>query len=277
LSSDAASWVEIRITGARDAASVIATLFAEGSQGVQESGADLVTWFPSVSTAERVRDIVSESDPSARVALMPGQPQDWSQSRAGVRAHTLGALTIAPPWLSAGLDPATAIVIDPAMAFGTGEHGTTRGVLRLMQSFPLAGSNVADLGAGSGILSIAAAKLGARRVVAIELDPDAAGNAVENIDANGVLDRVHFVEGDAFALLPLVAPVDAIFANILSSVLVDLLPVMRDSLAPAGRAILSGMLLEERATMVDEIERGGWRVDLEDAEDEWWSVLISRG
>jgi len=92
-----------------------------------------------------------------------------------------------------------------------------------------------------------------------------------------VLDRVHFVEGDAFALLPLVAPVDVIFANILSSVLVDLLPVMRDSLAPSGRAILSGMLLEERAMMVGEIGRGGWRVDLEDAEDEWWSVLISRG
>jgi ribosomal protein L11 methyltransferase len=145
-----------------------------------------------------------------------------------------------------------------------------------MQTFSLVGSDVADLGAGSGILSIAAGKLGARRVVAIELDPEATGNAVENIHANGVLDRVHFVEGDAFALLPLVAPVDAIFANILSSVLVDLLPVMRDSLAPAGRAILSGMLLEERAMMVSEIESGGWHIDMEDAEDEWWSVLISR-
>lgn len=256
---------------------MIAALFAEGSQGVQELAVDVVTWFPSLAAAERIRDIISASDPAARVALVPGLPQDWSQSRAGVRAHRLGALTIAPPWLAAGLDPVTTIVIDPAMAFGTGEHGTTRGVLRLMQSFPLAGSVVADLGAGSGILSIAAAKLGARRVVAIEVDPDATGNAVENIDANGVLDRVHFVEGDAFALLQLVAPVDAIFANILSSVLVDLLPVMRDSLAPAGRAILSGMLLEERASMVREIERGGWHVDLEDAEDEWWSVLISRG
>ena len=146
----------------------------------------------------------------------------------------------------------------------------------MMQRIPLAGSVVADLGAGSGILSIAAAKLGARRIIAIELDQEATGNAVANIDANGVLDRVHFVEGDAFALLPLVAPVDVIFANILSSVLVDLLPVMRDSLAPGGRAILSGMLLDERGSMATEIERGGWHVDLEDAEDEWWSVLISR-
>lgn len=277
MTPDAASWVEIRITGARDTASVIATLFAEGSQGVQELDAEVVTWFPSESAAERVRDVIGASDPDALVAVTPGRPKDWSQARAGVRASRLGALTITPPWLAAGLDPATTVVIDPAMAFGTGEHGTTRGVLRLMQNFPLTGSIVADLGAGSAILSIAAAKLGARRVVAIELDPDATGNAVHNIDANGVLDRVHFVEGDAFALLPLVAPVDAIFANVLSSVVVDLLPVMRGSLAPGGRAILSGMLFEERLSMLSEIERGGWHIDVEDAEDEWWSVLISRG
>jgi ribosomal protein L11 methyltransferase len=135
---------------------------------------------------------------------------------------------------------------------------------------------VADLGAGSAILSIAAAKLGASRVVAIENDPNAAGNALGNIDSNGVGDRVHFIEGDAFAILPLIAPVDAILANILSSVLVGLMPVMRNSLTPAGNAILSGMLGEERANMLEEIERGGWQVDREDAEDEWWTVLISR-
>jgi ribosomal protein L11 methyltransferase len=162
------------------------------------------------------------------------------------------------------------------MAFGTGEHATRRGVIRLMQTIPVKGSVVADLGAGSAILSIAAAKLGASRVVAIEMDPDAAGNALENIQSNGVADCVHFLEGDAFVLLPLIAPVDAILANILSSVLVDLLPVMRDSLAAAGHAILSGTLREARATMLNEIERGGWQVDRDDAEDEWWSVLISR-
>ena len=191
-------------------------------------------------------------------------------------ARRLGRLTVAPPWLMGDLDPSMTVVIDPAMAFGTGEHATTRGVIRLMQTTPLTGSVVADLGAGSAILSIAAAKLGASRAVAIEIDPDAAGNALENIHANGVGDRVHFIEGDALSILPLVAPVDAIFANILSSVLVELLPVMRDSLAPSGYAILSGMLREERAAMVKEIERGGWQVDREDAEDEWWSVLISR-
>jgi len=162
------------------------------------------------------------------------------------------------------------------MAFGTGEHATTRGVIRLMQSIPLEGLTVADLGAGSAILSIAAAKLGARSVVAIEIDPDATSNAAENIRSNHVGDRVHFIEGDAETLLPLIAPVDVILANILSSVLVNMLPVMRDSLAADGHAILSGILSEERAKMLDEIDAKGWQLLREDTEDEWWSGLITR-
>ncbi|MEP6905385.1 MAG: 50S ribosomal protein L11 methyltransferase, partial [Gemmatimonadales bacterium] len=130
--------------------------------------------------------------------------------------------------------------------------------------------------AGSAVLSIAAAKLGASRAIAIERDPDASGNALENIRANDVADRVHFFEGDAFALLPLVAPVSVVLANILSSALIELLPVIHDSLAPGGHAILSGILYQERGMMLDQIERGAWQVEAEDSEEEWWSVLIRR-
>ena len=145
-----------------------------------------------------------------------------------------------------------------------------------MQHVPMAGFVVADLGAGSAILSIAAAKLGAARVIAIELDPDAESNALENIDCNGVEGRVHFLVGDAFALLPLVAPVDLVLANILSSVLIDLLPVVRDSLAAEGRAILSGILMEERGSMLEEIARECWNIEREHTEEGWWSALIAK-
>jgi len=134
---------------------------------------------------------------------------------------------------------------------------------------------VADLGAGSAVLSIPAAKLGARRVIAIELDPDATENALLNIRVNDVADRVHFIEGDAHVLLPLVAPVDLVVANILSSVITALLPVIHDSLTQGGRAILSGILLDERPMILNELARGGWRVDAEHAEEDWWSVLVS--
>ena len=275
MTADVDGWFEIRISGARERNSVIAALFAAGSQAVQEVGSDLVTWLAGERAAEEVRTALRNADSSATVSIVATQPQSWNEWRARVGAHRIGALTVAPPWLAENLDPAHVVIIEPAMAFGTGEHATTRGVIRLMQSIPLEGLTVADLGAGSAILSIAAAKLGARSVVAIEIDPDAASNAAENIRANAVADRVHFIEGDAAILLPLVAPVDLILANILSSVLVNLLPVMRDSLAADGHAILSGILREERAMMLDAMDAKGWRLLREDTEDEWWSGLIA--
>jgi ribosomal protein L11 methyltransferase len=161
------------------------------------------------------------------------------------------------------------------MAFGTGEHETTRGVLRLMQGVVRVGDLVADLGAGSAVLAIAAAKLGARRVVAIEMDSDAIGNAEENVRANGVGDRVTVLEGDARVLLPLVAPVRVVFANIISSVLIELLPVVRASLDTVGLAILSGILAAEREDMSAVLEHAGWRLVASDEEGLWWSVTIA--
>jgi ribosomal protein L11 methyltransferase len=76
--------------------------------------------------------------------------------------------------------------------------------------------------------------------------------------------------------LPLAGPVDLVFANILSSVLIEMLPVIRDSLVAGGRAILSGILLEERESMLDEIARDSWTLEREHTEEGWWSALIAR-
>jgi ribosomal protein L11 methyltransferase len=192
-----------------------------------------------------------------------------------VSAHEVGALTIAPPWLAETLDPRRTVIVDPVMAFGTGEHPTTRGSMRLMQGTIRPGDVVADLGAGSAVLSIAAVKLGADRVAAIELDHDSIGNAEENVRANGVSERVEVIEGDATTILPLLAPVRVVLANIISSVITPLLPVMRASLATDGQAILSGMLVDEREAMLRALEADGWSVQREDTEDAWWSVLIA--
>ena len=145
-----------------------------------------------------------------------------------------------------------------------------------MQRLSIAGARVADLGAGSAVLAIAAAKLGARTVTAVELDPDAIGNAIENVDRNAVTDIVHVVEGNAMVLLPLLAPVDVILANIVSSVHVELLSAMAASLASAGRAVLSGILLDEQPMMTERLSESGWTIEDEDIEDIWWSATISR-
>ena len=190
--------------------------------------------------------------------------------------HSVGALRIAPPWLAHDLDAANTVVVDPGMAFGTGDHPTTRSVARLMQRFPLADARVADLGAGSAVLSIAAAKLGARTVTAVELDPDAIGNAIENVERNGVAHIVHVVEGDALLLLPLLAPVDVVLANIVSGVHAELLPVIAGALSDGGRAVLSGILREERQMVSGWLADSSWSIDDEDVEDIWWSATISR-
>jgi ribosomal protein L11 methyltransferase len=167
------------------------------------------------------------------------------------------------------------VIVDPAMAFGTGEHPTTRGAMRLMQDVIRSGDVVADLGAGSAVLSIAAIKLGAARVAAVEIDPDSIGNAEENIRANGVTEQVEVIEGDAATLLPLLAPVRVILANILSSVITPLLLAMKESLAPGGQAIISGMLLDERDAMLAALRDGDWVLEREDTEDAWWSAQIA--
>jgi ribosomal protein L11 methyltransferase len=269
------SWISLRITPDSNRDGVIAALFQSGSQGVQEDGASVVTHFPAGARIDDIRDAVMTADPRADIAVSEAPETDYSKWRASVSSHRVGELVIAPPWLAGEFDPQTTIVVDPAMAFGTGEHPTTRGVIRLMQGVVRPGDVVADLGAGSAVLSIAAAKLGAKRVIAIEIDNDSIGNAEENVRVNGVSDRVEVIEGDAATLLPLLAPVRVVLANIISSVLIALLPTIRASLDPRGEAILAGILSEEREGMLAAINADGWTFEREDTEDAWWSVQIA--
>jgi ribosomal protein L11 methyltransferase len=269
------SWIALRITPDTNRDGVIAALFASGSQGVLEDGASLVTHFPPDAEVDAIRNGVLTADPRAEFSIGTAPVADYSQWRASVSAHRIGTLVIAPPWLAADLDPATTIIVDPAMAFGTGEHATTRSVVLCMQGIVRPGDVVADLGAGSAVLSIAAAKLGAARVAAIELDHDAIENAEENVAANAVSDRVEVIEGDASTLLPLLAPVRIILANIVSSVLIPLLPLMRSSLTADGQAILSGILIEERDTFTAALNTHGWTIEREITEDVWWTVQIA--
>ena len=268
------SWIALRITPASNREGVIAALFEAGSQGVQEDGACVVTHFPAGSRIDAIREAVIDADPRADISVADAPETDYSQWRASVSSHQVGDLVIAPPWLAKDSDPRRTVIVDPAMAFGTGEHASTRGVMRLMQGVVRAGDVVADLGAGSAVLSIAAAKLGAARVAAIEIDPDSIGNAEDNVSANGVEERVEIIEGDAAILLPLLAPVRLVLANIITSVLIPLLPTIRASLAPGGQAILAGILREEREAMVAALDTDGWAIEREDTEDVWWSVQI---
>ncbi|MBC8086517.1 MAG: 50S ribosomal protein L11 methyltransferase [Phycisphaerae bacterium] len=284
LQRDTVGWTSVRVRPGVDGADAatarsacLSALFASGAQGVHEDGGSLVTHFPPGFNLQAVHHALTEADNDVVIETAPVPEIDWSvEWKARIVAHELGPLTVSPPWLAHNYDAAQCVVIDPGMAFGTGDHATTRGVIRLLPQVLRAGDVVADLGAGSAILAIAAAKLGAARVYAIELDHDSIANAEENVARNGVADVVHVFEGDATAFLPLVAPVRVVLANIISSVLIDLLPAIALCLAGDGAAILSGILRDERDMIVTALTDHGWHIVDEDAEDIWWSAIVRR-
>ncbi|MGW8266710.1 MAG: 50S ribosomal protein L11 methyltransferase, partial [Longimicrobiales bacterium] len=209
------------------------------------------------------------------------QPQeDWETLwRRGLGPRRItDRLLVAPSWEVPEVGGGEIlIVLDPGMAFGTAEHATTRGCLRLLDTRVGEGDRVADVGSGSGILAIASARLGAREVLAVEVDPLACEVAEENTAANGVRDRVKILaeEVGVTGTLP-GSPYQGVVANIQRSVLLPLLTTFRDSLVDGGWLILSGILTEERDEVLDTTSRHGLALEEEDEEGEWWSGAFIR-
>lgn len=198
--------------------------------------------------------------------------EDWARrSQAGLGAVRAGGLIVAPPW-----DPVTAadagilIVIEPSMGFGTGHHATTRLCLELLQTVEVSGRRAIDVGTGSGVLAIAAAKLGAAGVVGVDNDPDALRNARENAAANGVTDVVALREADLSAID--LAPADVVLANLTGAALERFAPRLRALVAPGGRLIVSGFAPEELGAVADAI---GVPVASEAREGEWCAGMFT--
>lgn len=160
-------------------------------------------------------------------------------------------LAIAPSWEEYTPTPGQAVVIlDPGMAFGTGTHGTTYTCLLALANTLQSGESVCDIGTGSGILAIAAAKLSAGRIVATDNDDLAIRVAQENADRNAVADAIDFRVADLAQGID--GPFDVVIANILAPVVLALLPALAPLLAPGARFISSGYILSQE----DDIRAG---------------------
>jgi ribosomal protein L11 methyltransferase len=238
LEPDTAAWlVHFRTAAGRDAA--LAALLARPDLGV----CDLA--------AREVED------------------EDWARrSQRHLTALQVGRFTVAPPWdVPPTVAPDDLIVIEPSTGFGTGHHQTTRLCLRLLQEANVRGQRVIDVGTGSGILAIAAARLGARPVTAIDCDPDALDSARNSLERNGVTAAVDLGQAD---LATLVLPAAAVVtANLTAAVLTAQAGSLRALVAPGGTLIASGFGPSE----VDGVAAAlGLPPRLVEAEDEWVAV-----
>ena len=204
--------------------------------------------------------------------------EDWSTSwKANFKPLRVGRrLMIVPTWEEARLNPDDIMLrLDPGMAFGTGGHETTRLCLELLESImdnmpPLSAPSVLDLGTGSGILAMAAVRLGAGQVNAVDIDPLAIEVARENLVVNDLADHV---ECGTTPLEKLTGTFDVILANILAEELVRLAPQLIRRLAPGGMLVLSGILAEKEDFVRHGFSNGGLEY-LETRRDGEWVALL---
>lgn len=174
---------------------------------------------------------------------------DFRPTRFGRR------LWVCPQGQPAGDPDAIVVDLDPGLAFGTGHHPTTALCLEWLDGADLSGKTVLDYGCGSGILAIAALKLGAAAVIAVDHDPQAIQATGENAAANAVADRLTRCLPEELSTHARRLPVACVCANILAGPLVELAPRLLDALAPGGRLVLSGVLVDQVQTVSAAYER----------------------
>jgi len=283
-------WLElgVRSPSAGEREALLAEgLVALGARAVAEEGGWYISHFEEPSDVDafvaHVRDLLVEvgglTDVEVRTRWC--EHEDWAETwKRGLRPRRLThRLIVTTSWQPVESEPGDIVVVlDPGMAFGTAEHGTTRGCLRLLDRTVHEGNRIVDVGAGSGILSIAAARMGAKEILAIEGDPLAVEALAENVARNAVTGTVTWVTRWAdVPFLTVLGPRDGVVANIETGVLGPLLPGFARTLPAGAWLILSGILSEEWDAFRTRVEGAGFHLEEVDTDGEWRSGRFRRG
>jgi ribosomal protein L11 methyltransferase len=265
------NWARITVTTSPEASEAVANcLFELDATGVEfkendASTVDLIAYYPLDDRVgarmQRLRDFLAElptwgiqSHP-ATIDLKPVKSEDWEEAwKAAFPPKRVGKkILITPTWSDAPHNKTDVVIrLDPGMAFGTGYHPTTRLSLELLEDSIEPHHHVADIGSGSGILTIAAVKLGAQQVDAIELDPTAIPVAATNFEINGIESQVRLSQGDGLESVE--GKYHLIIGNILTKVILPIIPYCAPRLHHAGTVIFSGILDTELAQVESALE-----------------------
>lgn len=216
----------------------------------------------------------------AKIELKRIESEEWTETwKANFTHQKVGEnIHIVPTWYEQPINESDIVIrLDPGMAFGTGYHPTTQLSLQLLEKSIRPNHIVADVGTGSGILAIAAIKLGAKHIDAIELDPTAIPVARTNFVNNSVTKQVTLHEVDGLQTVQ--RKYDIIIANILTKAIIPLIPYCRDRLLPDGRVVLSGILKSEQSDVQETLKENGLECVsvTQQAEDELiWVGMLAR-
>jgi len=229
--------------------------------------------FNEAAERDHAAEAIAAMLPHLTIERIDLPDEDWAaRSQASLKAVRAGHFIIAPPW---DLPPedvdATVIVIEPSMGFGTGHHATTRMCLRLLSEIDVVDQVVLDLGTGSGVLSMAAALMGARRVVGIDIDQDAIDSAETSANLNTLPDTITFQVSD-FRIDP-PPPAHIVLANLTGGMLTSSATAIAALVRPGGQMILSGF----DHTEVDGVLKafGRFKEIKRLTEDNWIALLLS--
>jgi len=162
------------------------------------------------------------------------------------------------------------VELDPGMAFGTGTHETTRMCIKALEKYVKPESKVFDIGTGSGILAITAAKLKAKEVIGVDLDPVAVKSASENVKYNNI-DNIKILEGNLMEVVE--GKADIVVANIIADIIIFLVDGVKDFIAEGGRFISSGIILDRKEDVVKKLEESGFVVEEVNVEGEWVCIV----
>jgi len=291
MAAGGAAYVELTVEAGEEAAEALTNfLWEQGAVGVvhEELGgapARLRAFFPESpepgTLAARVDAYLDGLHalgvPAGRRAhLQPVADVDWAAAwREHFRPIAVGrALLVAPPWETPATTERVVLVIEPGRAFGTGHHGTTAGCLELLEALVAGGppARALDLGTGSGILAIAAARLGVADVLACDSDPDAVAAAVANATRNGVGARVHARLADAATLDT--GPAPLVLANLLAAAHHALAGRYASLVAAGGALVLGGLLDAEADGVAGALAAHGFRGEAARSLDGWTSLAL---